>query len=222
MTPYYEDDAVTIYHGDCREILPALDGVDLVLTDPPYNEVNRHSAGLRTLDRGGADSLPVDVDWLARTLPTVATGSIYVWCGMEQVSVLRAGLVAQGMSTRTCVWHKSNPSPMNGQLMWLSAIELCVFARHKKATFTRHCEAPVWFGPTEPRDDHPTAKPEWLFKRLIVASSLPGDVVLDPFMGSGTTLRAAKDLGRHAVGIEISERYCETAVNRLAQEVLPL
>jgi len=69
---------------------------------------------------------------------------------------------------------------------------------------------------------HPTQKPEELMRRLIRFFTTPGDTILDPFMGSGTTLRAAKDLGRKAIGIEIEEKYCEIAAKRMAQAVLPL
>jgi site-specific DNA-methyltransferase (adenine-specific) len=109
---------------------------------------------------------------------------------------------------------------MNGERVWLSGIDFCAFARHPLAVFNEHCQAAVWVGPSEPREDHPTAKPMWLMQRLILASSEPGNTVLDPFMGSGTTLRAAKDLRRRAIGIEIEERYCEIAARRLEQEVL--
>lgn len=222
MTPYYQDDWATIYHGDCREVLPTLAdaSTDLVLTDVPCNEVNRLGGGLRLLDRGSADSAPVDVDWVARETWRLCSGSAYVFCATEQLSPLRATFVDLGMSTRACVWHKTNPSPMNGEVMWLSALELCVFARKPKSYFSLHCKPPIWVGPTEPRDDHPTAKPDWLFRSLITASAPPTGMVLDPFMGSGTTLRAAKDLGRKSSGVEIEEQYCEIAAKRLAQEVI--
>lgn len=216
MTPYYDDGCAVIYHGAAEEILPNLGLVSMVLTDPPYNVVNRDSEGLRNLDRGDADALPVDVDWLATELGRV-TPAAYVWCATEQVSALRGSFVAAGMTTRLGVWHKTNPSPMNGERLWLSAVELCVTARRMGAIHHPHCAHPVWTGPSEPRDDHPTAKPEWLFRSLVLASSDPGTVVLDPYMGSGTTLRVALDEGRRAIGIEVNERYCEVAASRLAQ-----
>lgn len=220
-TPYYQDDAVTLYHGRAEDILPELDPVDAVITDPPYNEVNRPDAGLRNLDRGEADSVPVDTGWLSAELARLAP-TVYITCATEQVSPLRAGLVAAGMSTRLGIWHKTNPSPMNGEHLWLSAVEAVVFGRRKGAKFHQFCSAPVWTGPSEPRDDHPTAKPEWLFKAFALASTDPGDTILDPYAGSGTTLRVAKDLGLKAIGIEQNAGYCDVIVDRLAQGVLDL
>jgi site-specific DNA-methyltransferase (adenine-specific) len=216
---YYADDAVCIAHGDCREIVPTLGRVDLVLTDPPYGEVNRDSGGLRNLDKGVADDdSGLDVTFLC----DLQAATHYVWCGTEQVSALRAGYVAQGYSTRLCGWEKSNPSPMNGEYLWLSSFECCVFARTQKATFNQRCASPIWRGPTDHSQQHPTQKPLWLFSKLISASTNQGDTILDPFAGSGTTGRAAKDLHRKAILIEREERYCEISARRMAQQVLPL
>jgi site-specific DNA-methyltransferase (adenine-specific) len=126
------------------------------------------------------------------------------------------------MTTRLAVWEKSNPSPMNGEHFWLSSVEVCVAAKHGGATFTEFCASPVFRGSLVQRSEHPTQKPRWLFDRLVLASTAAGDMVLDPFMGSGTALRAAKDLGRRAIGIEIEERYCEIAARRCSQETLDL
>ena len=216
MTPYYDRKGITIYHGDCREVLPTLPEVDLVLTDIPYGEVNRESGGLRSLDKGAADIITVPTEHLP---PLLRAPSVYVFCGTEQVSDLRKGFVFFGMTIRLCIWEKTNPSPMNGQYLWLSSLEACVFARTKKAYFSENCASAVWRGPTARDQKHPTEKPGWLMRRLCAASCPEGGAVLDPFMGSGTTLRAAKDLGRKAIGIEIEERYCEIAANRLSQEV---
>lgn len=219
MKPYYSHAGIEIFHGDCRDALPQLGTVDMVLTDPPYNEVNRESAGLRNLDRGSADSACVDIPILAAHFSSKVSGSIYVWCGTEQVSQWKKELLDTGFSVRQGIWHKSNPSPMNGEHIWLSAIENCVFGKKPSATFNQFCAAPVWHGPTEPDIEHPCAKPLWLFTGLILASSKVGDTVLDPFMGSGTTLIAAKNQARKAIGIEIEERWCEVAAERLSQEV---
>jgi site-specific DNA-methyltransferase (adenine-specific) len=221
VTPYYhdEDSGITIYHGDCRVIVPRLGHYDVVLADIPYDVVSRQSQGLRNLDKGDADASTFDLQWVADHVATRCM-SIYVWCGTEQVSDLRRLLVEKGKTTRLCVWEKSNPSPMNGDCLWLSSIECCVFGRAKRAPFSGHCESPVWRGPVEREQLHPTQKPVWLMRRLIEKSCPVGGRVLDFCCGSGTTLVAAKQVGCQAVGIEMNEAYCEIAANRLAQGVL--
>ena len=211
--PYYQDERITIYHGDCRDVLPTLGDAELVLTDPPYNAINRETGGLRQFDKGDADALPVDIPFLAAEFARIAP-SIYVWCSDEQYTAWTCEAKAAGLSTRKCAWWKTNPSPMNGQRMWLSAMELCVFGRRKGAVFNEHCAHPVWKGPIARRTGHPTPKPEWLMQRLVSASSAPGGLVIDPFMGGGTTLVAAQTLGRRAIGIELDEAYCEIAAKR--------
>lgn len=225
LQPYYESGGIVLYHGDCREVLRELpDGVaEAVITDPPYNAINRPSSGLRSFDKGAADSAPIDIPALAAEFWRLATGSFYVWCSAEQVSHWTWEFRNRGGSTRAGVWWKTNPSPMNGESLWLSAIELCVFARKAKATYNLHCAHPVWREAVESDDwGHPTPKPVSLMERQVLASLAPDGVVLDPFVGSGTTLVAAKNLGRRAIGIELDERYAEIAAERLRQEVLAL
>lgn len=220
MKPYYSESGITIYHGDCREVLPMLSPVDCVVADIPYGEVNRESSGLRNLDKGRADIETFSSGYAARHSARLAIGSVYLFCGTEQVSSIREALVAADLTTRLCIWHKSNPSPMNGDSLWLSGIECCVFGRKPKAYFARHCKTPVWHGPTEHDPVHETQKPLWLMLEIITASTPPGGTVLDFCMGSGTTLLAAKQSGCRAIGIENRERYCEIAANRLRQGVL--
>jgi len=203
----------TLYHGDCREILPTLPKVDAVITDIPYGEVNRASGGLRNLDKGAAD---IETCELSEVLKVLLLGeSVYVWCGIEQVSQLRAGMVAAGYSTRLCIWEKSNPSPMNGQHIWLSAIEACVYGKRAGAHFAEFCKSPVWRGPTAEKEDHPTPKPVWLMERQVLASVRSGGAVLDPFMGSGTTGVACANLGREFIGIEREPKYFDIARRRI-------
>lgn len=203
-----------LYLGDCRDILPTLPKVDAVITDPPYGEVNRKNSGLRNLDRGAADVADFDLADLSALLAGKGK-SIYVWCGIEQVSELRAKMVQAGMSTRLCIWEKTNPSPMNGQHLWLSSIETCVFGKEAGAAFNEHCASPVFRLPTEPKEYHPTAKPVPLMERLISASTNAGMSVIDPFMGSGTTGVAAVQMGRKFIGIEREPKYFEIACRRI-------
>jgi site-specific DNA-methyltransferase (adenine-specific) len=205
----------TLYLGDCRDILPTLPKVDAVITDIPYGGVNRASSGLRNLDKGAADEETCD---LSEVLQVLALGqSVYVWCGTEQVSELRAGLVAAGYSTRLGVWEKSNPSPMNGQHLWLSALECCVYGKRAGAHFAEFCKAPVWRGPTAEKEDHPTPKPVWLMERQILASVKANGTVLDAFMGSGTTGVAAMNLQRSFIGIEREPKYFDIACERISR-----
>lgn len=219
ITPYYQSERVTLYHGDALAVLPTLGSVEAVITDIPYNVINRPIGAMRThrtLDKGIADSAPVDVPQLVAALAPLAP-SHYVWCSTEQVSDLRAGFVAARMTTRHGVWIKTNPSPLNGDKLWLSATENCVYARKVNATFNRFCEAPVWRGPAEKVKGFPCPKPLWLMRELIDASSSIDGAVLDPFTGSGTTGVAAIQLGRHFIGIELEERYCEIAAKRIQE-----
>lgn len=200
--------------GDCRDILPTLGKFDLLLTDPPYGEVNRASSGLRGLDKGCADVADFNLGELVDMFSDIGQ-TVYVWCGTEQVSGIRAGLVDAGFSTRACVWEKTNPSPMNGQHLWLSSLELCVFGKKPKAVFNEHCASPVWRLPTEPKDFHPTAKPVRLMELQMQASTNFGGTVLDPFMGSGTTGVACANMGRKFTGIEREPKYFDIACRRI-------
>lgn len=219
MTELPADIIDTIIEGDCLEVMRYWPDncVDAVVTDIPYNEVNRESGRLRVLDRGAADAISVDVLATAKELARVVAGSIYVFCGIEQVSDLRAAFVALGLSTRHGIWWKTNPSPMNGDKLWLSAIENCIYAKKPRATFNAHCKPPVWYGPTEPIDGFPCAKPHWLMATLILASTNEGDIVLDPYLGSGTTAIAAHQGNRHFIGIELEPKYVEIARRRVRE-----
>lgn len=219
---YYSDDLATLHHGDAWELLSRLPdkAFDLTLTDPPYNAINRPSSGLRSLDKGAADSTPVNTRRLALQLHRVTSGAIYVWCSVEQVLSYVETFSDCKRATRVGVWHKTNPSPMNGDKFWTAGVELCVFAHGPKAYFDRFCKPAVWNGPTEREPRHPTPKPVWLMQELVQASCAPGGTVFDPFAGSGSTLVAAKNNGRRAVGVELDESYCRVVADRLAQDVL--
>lgn len=228
MKPYYQDDYATIYHGDCREVLAALPTVDLLLTDPPYG-IPKGAAvwrrnGTAIEDWGDAGHNSAVKGW--RELVNLGDAWV-VEFGVRAGDgfAVAAGHAAVG-------WEPSNvyaivksapaPTPRPG---FANALELAVVSRNGKPKWHGSGYVPNrWIGMTPNRAGtdwgHPTEKPSEPLNSLTAALSAPGALVLDPFMGSGTTLKAAKDLGRRAIGIEIEERYCEIAARRLAQEVL--
>ena len=206
-----------LYNNDCMKILPTLGNksVDLVVTDIPYGKVNRKHGSLRKLDKGKADIITFDLDIFVSELARVTKGSIYIFCGTEQVSNIREILVQNKMSTRLCIWEKTNPSPMNGDKIWLSGIECCVFGRFPNATFNEHCKNTVFRYPCGRNKLHPTQKPLELIEKLVLASSNEGDTVLDPCMGSGTTGVACKKNNRKFIGIEMDREFYNIAIHRI-------
>ena len=182
--------------------LPA-GSVDCVVTDPPYN-MTKKIGGLKTMDEGRthhthvANTAPIDIETLTAEFVRVTRGSIYIWCADTQLSHWITALRTHRAitTTRTCVWAKTNPSPMNGGFIYLSAVELCAWGRKAKAPFYGHCKKALWTGPYERVPPFPTPKPVWLFRDLIRDSVPPGGLVLDPFCGSGTTALACLAEGR--------------------------
>lgn len=208
---------IILHNGDCVEYMKTMDkkSVDLLLTDIPYNEVNRKDNGLRSLDKGVADSAEFDLDETLKQFMRVTKGSIYVFCGIEQVSHIKKTFRENGLSTRLVVWNKTNPSPMNGDKIWLSSVECCVYGKFPKATFNEHCKGSVLNFPSGRSKIHPTQKPLKLFEKIVEVSSNEGDVVFDPFMGSGTSGVAAKNLNRKFVGCEANDEYFNLAEDRI-------
>jgi len=206
-----------IIQGDCLEVLKGVENgsVELILTDIPYDGVNRDDNGLRSLDKGDADIITFDLETFVKECVRVTKGSCYIFCGWEQISEI-VGLVREsGLSTRLCCWRKTNPSPMNGDFIWLSGAEYCVYFKKKNGVFNEHCKNCVWDFPSGTNKQHPTEKPLKLFSYLVRASSNEGDTVLDPCIGSGTTAVACKELGRNYIGIELNPEYVKIAEERI-------
>ena len=210
-----------IYNEDCLEGMKRIpDGsVDCIVTDIPYNECNRTDNGLRNLDKDKADIGCFDITELTYMLCNKTRGSIYVFCGFNQVSNIRMAMTAKGLSTRIIVWEKTNPSPMNGNKIWLSGIELCVFGKKSKATFNLHCKNTVLRYPCGVNKIHPTQKPIALMSYIVNASTKEGDAVLDPFMGSGTTAIACIREKRNLIGFELNKEYYDKACKRIQLEM---
>lgn len=211
-----------LYNTNCFNIFMKLKdkSVDLVVTDIPYGEVNRTSNDLRKLDKGAADVVTFDLDAFVTECVRVCKGSIYIFCGIGQVSTIRAKLVQLKLSTRLCIWEKTNPSPMNGDKLWLSGIECCVYGKFPKATFNQHCKNSVFRFPCGRNKIHPTQKPLPLISYLIESSSNEGDTVFDPCMGSGTTGEACLKLNRKFIGCELNTTYYLAAKERIENALL--
>lgn len=215
-----------LYCMDCMEGIKKIPdhSVDLVLTDIPYSEVSqngeerkKYKNSLRNLDKKDADILTFDLPSFLEEITRVTRGSIYIFCGIEQMSEIFSFFKKRkkDFMVRQCAWKKTNPSPMNGQHMWLSSMENCVYAKKRKTKFYAHCSSAVWEFPVGKNKCHPTQKPVPLFEYLIKASTDEGDIVLDPLMGSGTTAVAATLQDRRWIGFEINEEYVKDARQRI-------
>jgi DNA modification methylase len=209
VKPYYQDSAVTIYHGDCREILPELLKVDLILTDPPYG-IGAYSAGSM-----GGGVLAKQSCFEATTWDSTPAAVEHIIPRGRAVIIWGGNYFGLPPSPGWLVWDKRNGANFfaDCELAWTNlqiAVRLISY-RWQGMLQENMAEKDVRLHPTQ----KPIAVMAWCIR-------LAGDIrtILDPFMGSGTTLRAAKDLGRKAIGIEIEERYCEIAARRMAQEVL--
>lgn len=206
---YYADDWTAIAHGDCREILPTLPKVDLVLTDPPYN------SGIRYGD--STDDKRDDYwDWLGERIGAMMVADRV----LVKHSALKINEFVAHHPSRMLIWVKpfSSGFPYRGVATHFEPIHLLKgdSCRWSKDYF----ECSAGNSNKEGRTGHPAQMPESVQRWLVNTFSDVDHVICDPFMGSGTTLRAAKDLNRKAIGIEIEEKYCEIAANRMAQEVM--
>lgn len=210
LTPYYEQDGFQIFHGDCREVVSLLDGIDAVISDVPYGmnwntDTTRFSGGKQVVSRGKdwgkpihEDNQPFDPE------PWLQFPRVVLFGSNHYASRLPLGT--------TLIWVKRNEEAYGS---FLSDAEMAWM----KGGHGIYCFRDV--PNIKDRGLHPTQKPVPLMAWCIEKAGVPvGGLVLDPFMGSGTTLVAAKETGRRGVGIEVDESYCEIAANRLRQGVL--
>ena len=199
VAPYYRDDAVVIFNADCREIVPHIPKACLLLTDPPYG-IGINKSHRLSVSRGFGGETWDDEAPDIKPFLSVASKRI-VWGGNYfSLAPTRCFLV----------WDKQNDGRdfADCEMAWTDIDAVARIFRRRPMNM-------------DGGKVHPTQKPLAIMNWCI---GLAGDVqtILDPFAGSGTTGRAAKDLGRKAVLIEREERYCEIAANRMRQEVLPL
>lgn len=211
MTPYYEEAGITIYHGDCRDVLPELGAVDVVITDPPY------SVGRVEGEFAASGNIAVSLHLASLLAPTMIVFGTSSARGIEFVRSSIRGL----SHNRVLAWHRTFVnSPAAGPWRWdlvlLHVFGKGSFGRPSLSSLVQTDGTQALANETGHKAPVPTSVMQHLYEPFA-----PG-VVLDPFMGAGSALLAAKSLGGSGIGIEIEERYCELAAQRLGQGVLAL
>lgn len=215
--PYYQDEAVTLYHGDCLVLADVWTGADVLVTDPPYGMA--YESNFNRIKGSKKVGLPVIGD----ETPEVRDAALRTW------GTGRPALVFGR-------WNTPRPEGTHARLVWDKIIwgmgdlsspwgpgdeEIYVlgsgFTGKRGSNVIR---AQGYAAPDSKRPKHPTPKPVGLMERLV--EKCPPGVIADPFAGSGPTLIAARNLGRNAIGVELEEKYCELIASRLAQSALDL
>lgn len=213
MTPYYEQSGITIYHGDCRDVLPHLDlSGSSVVTDPVWPNASVPLKGadnpyelLRTTQMWCGEAMRLAIHLGCDSDPRILNAVEWAWPFFRTVSleIVRVGYKGRLLMTGDIAYLFGVPPPSRKGAHVIPGKCVDADSKGKQA-------------------DHPCPRKLKHVEWLVAWWSAPTDLIVDPFVGSGTTLVAAKRLGHRAIGIEIEERYCEIAAKRLSQEALPL
>jgi site-specific DNA-methyltransferase (adenine-specific) len=222
MKPFYEDKWVKIFHGDCREILPTLDvKVDLVLTDPPYGVGNMVSGTMskNRLHKTKYLSFEDSPEYVRERVIPVIEGCLEDFGRMIITPGYRCMRYYPAWDGFGCFYQ---PAGVGMQLWGFSDAQPILYygkpydiGKTIKACSYTVCEPPSC-------DEHPCSKPLNVWLKIISSRSQENNLILDPFLGSGTTCYCAKRLNRYSIGIEIEEKYCEIAAKRCMQQVMEL
>ena len=234
--PYYEEKNITIYHADCRDILPHLEPVDLVVTSPPYNKGEKNNGN--DFDdikyASYCDNKPHEeykkwqIEIMKLCLKSLHENGSFLYNHKNVMSNNRIispyEWIVEGQLIKNLkqelIWNRKSSFQNDSRSYYIPITErIFWFIKNKYIFNNENSHNEIISISPEINTEHPAPYPIKLLTLLINIHSSKGNIVVDPFMGSGTTLVAAKLLGRKAIGIEIEEKYCEIAVKRLAQEV---
>lgn len=227
MRPYFEVDGVSLYHGDCRDVLPelAVGSVDLVLSDPPYGkQYVGEGKGVRNVNirgDGARQGMRVLRQALFAALPVLARDAhVLVFCHWESWPDFYDALCPLIPIKNALVWHKDRGGAGDTEMEYARDYEVVLYGAQGRRAITGRRDGAVIRGcpPVGVKRVHPTEKPVGLLEYLIGKHCPPGGLALDPFAGAGSTLVAARRLGRRAIGVEIDERYCRISAQRLQAE----
>lgn len=217
MTPYYETENGRLYHGDCLEIMPELEQVNLVLTDPPYDIHAGQGGGCfgnrkHLVKTGGFTDCGCDHSFLSNFI------NWFCFCSLKQLDGLLL-LALQCDRRHLITWCKPNPVPTCNN-KYLPDVEYIVHGFSKGRLFGNYIDKSSFsiINCGNKKTAHPNEKPIGLIQKLVISGSQKGDIILDPFAGSSTTAIACERPNRKWIGIEISEEYCEISAKRIEQE----
>ena len=222
---YPQDFINKVIQGDCLEVMKGIPdkSMDLVLTDPPYGMAYQSS---RRTDKHEKIELDDSIEWFrdfARESFRILKDDthIYAFCNDYATSYFRDWLKEAGFTPkRALVWVKNNHTSGDLEGDYGNKTEFCIYAQKGRRLLNGNRDTNVLESKRQNTDLHPTEKPLDLISKLIQKSSIEGDIVFDPFLGSGTTAVAAKQLGRKYIGIELSQKYVDIANERLKQDLL--
>jgi DNA modification methylase len=227
VRPYFQADGISVYHGDCRDVLGELPtgSVDLVLTDPPYGKQYVGDAKpvrkLNIRGDGVRQGVRVVRQALFAALPLLAPDAhVLVFCHWESWPDFYDALCPLVPIKNALIWHKDRGGPGDTQMEYARDYEVLLYGAKGRRPITGRRDGAVvrGFPPVGPQRRHPTEKPADLLGYFIGKHCPPGGLTLDPFVGAGSTLVAARRRGRRAIGVEIDERYCRFTVQRLRAE----
>jgi site-specific DNA-methyltransferase (adenine-specific) len=226
--PYYREGLVTLYHGDCRDVLPQLDDVTAIVSDPPYGVDNDTNYSQRSISRKGGRGRGGPRGGLTRSTdfgPTIVGDADPFdpahLLGYPRVVLFGANHYSDKLPASPCwlVWDKLDGltsrrevgfnDQADTELIWTNKRAPARLFSHRWMGMLKASERGV-------RRVHPTQKPVDLMRWVLLATTTDADVIADPYAGSGSTLLAARDLGRRVIGIEVEERYCEVTASRLS------
>lgn len=216
MTPRF-------HNVDCMEFMKTLaDGsVDFTLTDVPYDFVERGtSESIRNLEYGAANAATFDLSLFLEQVTRITKNGVCIFCGWDQFSQIVTHFMGLKGTVRPLIWEKTNPLPLNGELNYLSAVELAVWWRAPGAPFNAKYKSNVLRFPVQPSDkikSHPTKKNVDLFKEIVLDNTNSGDLVFDPCCGSGTTIEACLQTNRQFLACELDSTFYQTTDRYLYQ-----
>jgi DNA modification methylase len=226
----YKDELGMCFKGDCLDIMKNIpdNSVDMILTDPPYKNENHGGGQTELAQRKLVKDLHIDFisngfnyeEIFTQMLRICKIPNFFIFCSNKQISTIMGYFESKKLSTTLLVWNKTNPAPLcNGK--YLSDCEFIVYVRGKGATFNNNTpfdyKKKCFISSIVPNKTrfHPTEKPIDLLTQYILLHSNKNSVIIDPFMGSGSTCVACKNTNRRYIGIELDKKYFDIAVERI-------